>query len=465
MSSRRAKRGRGGVPGQEVTKEEYAVAKFLRSKVPTKTTTLCGMRVEYFVGSKAIDALLASQWGEKCKRKESKLFETREDAVAYCQKLLDKKEIFHRARKIVQNKKDEEEEAASLGGGGGEEKPRRRKKAKEAPDSPEATASAPEVEGAGKKSRKKKKDSPPEDAAATDEPASAASAKKSGKKKREEEEEAAGEGTPVAKEKKKKRIKLDMHEDQTFVDGNEAYVWIYDPIRPTTFIFGLALVVGAIAVCLFPLWPEWMRVGAYYLSLLAAGLLGVILALSIFRYVLYALVWVATLGKVQFFLLPNLTEDVGFFESFVPVYELETNWGNETDECEKKKKKKRKKAKDSEAEDADSDGGRKSPEPTTTPGEAPDDDEEDDDDAGGGDGAPSSPEMPADPDEISPGADDAVEENVLDDDDADDPPSGAALNDDADDPPSGAASTSGSDADYEIISHGDLNNGEKLTPS
>ena len=45
------------------------------------------------------------QWGEKCKKKESKLFESREDAVAYCQQLLDKKELFHRARKIVQNKK------------------------------------------------------------------------------------------------------------------------------------------------------------------------------------------------------------------------------------------------------------------------------------------------------------------------------------------------------------------------
>ena len=61
MASRRAKRGRGPGTGVEVTKEEYAVAKFLRSKVPTKTTTLCGMRVEYFVGSKAIDALIASQ--------------------------------------------------------------------------------------------------------------------------------------------------------------------------------------------------------------------------------------------------------------------------------------------------------------------------------------------------------------------------------------------------------------------
>ena len=53
-------RGRGGGPAPEVSKEEYAVAKFMRSNVPTKTTTLCGMKVDYFVGSKAIDALLAS---------------------------------------------------------------------------------------------------------------------------------------------------------------------------------------------------------------------------------------------------------------------------------------------------------------------------------------------------------------------------------------------------------------------
>ena len=61
MASRRGKRGRGGGAGPEVTKEEYAVAKFLRSNVPTKSTTLCGLRVDYFVGSKAIDALLTSQ--------------------------------------------------------------------------------------------------------------------------------------------------------------------------------------------------------------------------------------------------------------------------------------------------------------------------------------------------------------------------------------------------------------------
>ena len=38
------------------------------------------------------------------------------------------------------------------------------------------------------------------------------------------------------------------------------------------------------------------------------------------RYVFFAIVWVCTWGKHHFWLLPNLTEECGFFESFVPLY-------------------------------------------------------------------------------------------------------------------------------------------------
>ena len=36
--------------------------------------------------------------------------------------------------------------------------------------------------------------------------------------------------------------------------------------------------------------------------------------------VLFAVTWLVTFGKHHFWLLPNLTEDVGFFESFKPLY-------------------------------------------------------------------------------------------------------------------------------------------------
>lgn len=64
---------------------------------------------------------------------------------------------------------------------------------------------------------------------------------------------------PDGGEKKKRKIRLDMHPDQVFVDGAEAFVWIYDPIPAYYWLFGALLVVGAIVVCLFPLWPPILR--------------------------------------------------------------------------------------------------------------------------------------------------------------------------------------------------------------
>ena len=44
--------------------------------------------------------------------------------------------------------------------------------------------------------------------------------------------------------------------------------------------FGVS-VFGAIAVCLFPLWPPEVRLGVYYLSVAAACFVGLIFALCI----------------------------------------------------------------------------------------------------------------------------------------------------------------------------------------
>ena len=41
------------------------------------------------------------------------------------------------------------------------------------------------------------------------------------------------------------------------------------------------------------------------------------------RYIIYGILWVCTMGKLHFWLLPNLTAECGFFESFVPAYEYE----------------------------------------------------------------------------------------------------------------------------------------------
>lgn len=71
----------------------------------------------------------------------------------------------------------------------------------------------------------------------------------------------------VEKEKKKRKIRLDMHPDQVFVDGPEAYVWIYDPIPVHYWLIGALLVVGAIVICLFPLWPPSIRYFSQFTSI------------------------------------------------------------------------------------------------------------------------------------------------------------------------------------------------------
>merc|ERR1712029_994478 len=122
------------------------------------------------------------------------------------------------------------------------------------------------------------------------------------------------------KEKKKRKIRLEMHYDQVFLDGNDAYVWIYDPTPWYYYIAGAGIVLGIIAVCLFPLWPMEMRQGVYYLSVAAAGFLVFIIVLAIIKYILFLLCFIATAGKLKLWIFPNLTEDVGFFESFWPMY-------------------------------------------------------------------------------------------------------------------------------------------------
>ena len=121
--------------------------------------------------------------------------------------------------------------------------------------------------------------------------------------------------------KKKRKIRLDMHLDQIFIDSSDAYVWLYDPVSWIYWAGGTAIVLGTIAICLFPLWPPMMRTGVHYLSMGAAGFLLLIMGIGVFKYIMFALLFALSAGKLSFWLFPNLTEDVGFIESFMPLYD------------------------------------------------------------------------------------------------------------------------------------------------
>ncbi|KHJ44970.1 translocation protein Sec62 [Trichuris suis] len=254
------------------SKQEYAVAKYLRFKCPSKSSLLYGDEVHYFTGSKAVDVLLDSPWAT-CKKEL--LFTNRHSCVDYLQDLLNKG-FFFRARKLIPKRRDRSDlkdlaKEKSIG---------RVSKCKTEAANDERVESRADVTIV----------------------------------------DPAKKSTESPDKKKHKKIKLDVHSDQIFVDGNDVYAWKYNPTAPKTFLVGLLMVIGSIVVCLFPLWPAQFRLGVYYASILAMCFVGCLIALVCIRTVLFCAIWLATFGKHHFWLLPNLTEDCGFFDSFKPLY-------------------------------------------------------------------------------------------------------------------------------------------------
>ena len=90
-------------PKDPLSKEQKAVAKWLRGNVPTKKTKFMHSHVvEYFTGGVAVDKLLEdSPFAKKnVKDPETQLyFEFRDQCVDYLDELL-KQKMFHRAKKI-----------------------------------------------------------------------------------------------------------------------------------------------------------------------------------------------------------------------------------------------------------------------------------------------------------------------------------------------------------------------------
>lgn len=227
----------------EITKLDYAIANHLRNNLPNKEAMFVGIkRVNYFIGSKAVDLIMNSKWASNpssngqtsseskgsatnTNNTEASTFKTRDDVVIFLNDLLIKK-FYHRARKIVKM-----------------------------------------------------------------------------------------EGT-------KRKFKLDMHDVQMFEDSNQPYVWLYEPTSLKAWLYCIGVIVGVILICLFPLWPSTFRTGVYYICIAGLIFLSSILTLAVLRHVVFFALWTVTFGKLHFWILPNLTEDVGVFESFWPLYKI-----------------------------------------------------------------------------------------------------------------------------------------------
>ncbi|CAL8068099.1 unnamed protein product [Calicophoron daubneyi] len=294
------------------TPEELEVAKFLYRKLPAKEGRLSGTFVRYFHPNDAIDLLMDSPWAKsqpndvKQRNVKPRLFGNQAAAIAFMTILL-QKQVFHQAIRVKKKHRDEVKSSKS--------------KVKKSPElKPSGTrenADGPAVSQA--------------DTELTDKPDGAATQEKETKEASISAEPAPSDISHSISTSNKssssstssKPIRLEMAKEQIFTldDPLSVYVWLYEP-PPGLFnwLAGSALIIGIILCCLFPIWPTQLRVGAYYLTLCASGLFGLLLGLALVRLCLYVIGWAVTMGRYGFWLFPNYFEDCGFFESFKPVY-------------------------------------------------------------------------------------------------------------------------------------------------
>ncbi|KAI9824441.1 MAG: Translocation protein S62 [Thelocarpon impressellum] len=139
------------------------------------------------------------------------------------------------------------------------------------------------------------------------------------------------EGHNHAKPKKRTKglwtVKVEQQQD---VRDDVHFIWIHEGPQWKTKLYAAGALAVILAVVLFPLWPVKLRIGVWYLSMGMLGLIGLFFVMAIFRLILFCITMFAV--PPGLWLYPNLFEDVGFFDSFRPL------WGWQ----EEKKKKKRK---------------------------------------------------------------------------------------------------------------------------
>ncbi|OJJ76579.1 hypothetical protein ASPBRDRAFT_39071 [Aspergillus brasiliensis CBS 101740] len=150
-------------------------------------------------------------------------------------------------------------------------------------------------------------------------------------------------------------VRIEQHQE---TDPMMHYVWLWEGPQWKQKVMAAAVVAGIFAVVLFPLWPMMLRQGVWYLSVGMMGLLGLFFAMSIFRLILFCITVFAV--PPGLWLFPNLFEDVGFVDSFKPL------WG-----WQETKKKKSKKSKNAGGEEPQA-AAESTPSATTTATAAPD---------------------------------------------------------------------------------------------
>lgn len=97
------------------------------------------------------------------------------------------------------------------------------------------------------------------------------------------------------------------------------YVWVYQGSQLMTILGAIAFLAVAFFLASYQMWPSSLRRVTWYVMMLAFVFMGFLLVTSIIRLIVFMITYFT--HKPGVWLFPNLFEDVGFFDSFIPLWD------------------------------------------------------------------------------------------------------------------------------------------------
>ncbi|TFY81670.1 hypothetical protein EWM64_g2348 [Hericium alpestre] len=123
-------------------------------------------------------------------------------------------------------------------------------------------------------------------------------------------------GTPVGSASSPKHVQINQMQ---LFKPDEYYAWFYEGSQWTTYVGGITMVAVMLAGVMFPLWPPMLRLGVWYISIGVLGLIGLLFVIAIVRLIFYIITVIVASPGIWIF--PRLFADVGFVDSFIPLWE------------------------------------------------------------------------------------------------------------------------------------------------
>ncbi len=103
---------------------------------------------------------------------------------------------------------------------------------------------------------------------------------------------------------------------------SDTYIWSEEKTDYRNLFYGMVIIVLFLFLIMFQVWPVWIKRSVSYVRYPIIGFILFMIVLGIIRLIVYCITYLMLPNGMWIF--PNLFEECGFFESFVPLY----SWDN-----------------------------------------------------------------------------------------------------------------------------------------